>query len=112
MILIPAAVYMKYKTTHDYLTRNFEGISTKINDASKTWYIETDFEEIRAQIIQIVDSDPILKEYIKQGSLRIPVILKLDSEGRIIIQVRLIVPFQKDEPQEINVELKQKPILV
>ena len=112
MTLIPAAVYMKYKTTHDYLINNFEDISTKINNVSKTWYIETDFEEIITDIAGILESDPILKEYIEQGLLRTTVILKLDSNGKIIIQIRLIVPFQKDESPEINIELKNKPLLV
>lgn len=112
MTLLPAAIYMKYKSAQDYLTSKFAGISTKMNAASKTWYIETDFKEILTQIIQIVESDPMLKEYIEQGLLKPSVIMKLDSGGKIIIQIRFIVPFQKEEPLEINIELKNKPILV
>lgn len=112
MTLISAAVYMKYKSAQDYLTSKFAGISTKMNAASKTWYIETDFESMQDQIAQILKSDPMLKEHIEQGLLRPSTILKLDAEGRNIIQIRLIVPFQKEEPLEINIELKNKPILV
>ena len=111
MTLMPAAIYMKYKNTQDYLTSNFADISTKINTASKTWYIETDFEKILTEIIEIVESDPTLKKYIEQGLLRPSVILRIDAEGKIIIQIRFVVPFQKEEPQEINIELKHKPIL-